>query len=411
MAIVFEHDFEDNSLATWDTNDGSVSPTIQTSIVYEGSRALRSNLTAQSARLIKNITATPTATHSARVRRATSAAETLIFQSLHNTSFSRSVYMQGWTGGNTVRVVARGSGGDISLGVVSGLLLDAWEEWQLAVDATTNPWVIRVWRDGTLVMDTTFAEAAFNIERATIGAWVYSTTWDIYHDKVRIANTAGYLPTAGAFPTTGILDSFNRADENPVATNWSSQIFDPTFDFNGLKLASNALTVGFAGDNASSWYDLSTFGPDQEAYCTIVQSAFNGDEWRLVLRAVNPGVSSLTCYDVRYQSFDDQIYMYRWDDWNSPTYMANVGETFAAGDKFGASVVGNTIKAYKYTGGAWAEKLSTIDTTYTTAGYIGLRMGSGDVTTLPIADDFGGGTVAIPTGKQSFYSARRRSWR
>lgn len=190
MPVVFRHDFEDNSFSTWDTNDGTVSPSIVTSPVYQGSRAARFQVVGQSARLIKNITATQTATVRANIRRASpDLTETLVHLGLHNEFFTRQAFMQFWSSSPLqVRVVGSSDFVDTALGFPAALELDAWEELQLGLDASANPWRVRLWRNGSLALDATYAQAAFNIERVSIGAWIYTTTQDIYFDDVRISN-------------------------------------------------------------------------------------------------------------------------------------------------------------------------------------------------------------------------------
>ena len=60
-----------------------------------------------------------------------------------------------------------------------------------------------------------------------------------------------------AFPTTGILDNFNRANENPLGNGtWSGPLF--TTD-NRDQLISNAVTL--TSGNCSDYW-ITTFGPD-----------------------------------------------------------------------------------------------------------------------------------------------------
>lgn len=71
-----------------------------------------------------------------------------------------------------------------------------------------------------------------------------------------------------AFPTTPILDNFNRGDEGPPpSANWTTV----TWSDGGLKVLSNAAVpeATTTGDYIIYW-NASTFGPNLEARFTIV---------------------------------------------------------------------------------------------------------------------------------------------
>lgn len=202
------------------------------------------------------------------------------------------------------------------------------------------------------------------------------------------------------FPTTGILDDFNRANESPVGGNWSSIIDDD--DFNGLQLVSNALTTSFQGDNASSYWNAANFGPDCEAYITLSNTA--GGQRRLYLRVANIASASITGY---FASIDQSGFyeLYRSDADDSPFFLASGTTAFSAGDKFGIQAVGSTISAYLYQAGTWNQVMSVGDATYSNAGRIGVRMTSTEAT-QPIIDDFGGGTYVDEYTPISFIRRR-----
>lgn len=64
------------------------------------------------------------------------------------------------------------------------------------------------------------------------------------------------------FPTTGVLDNFDRADEDPIGGDWSNGV-------NGsgsCDIAGNAL-VG--AQNGGCWWNASSFGENQEVFMTF----------------------------------------------------------------------------------------------------------------------------------------------
>jgi hypothetical protein len=63
-----------------------------------------------------------------------------------------------------------------------------------------------------------------------------------------------------AFPSTPILDDFNRSNEGPPpSSNWTSI-------YNGHVVASNHIRGYVYNDNNVSMWNASTFGPNIEAY-------------------------------------------------------------------------------------------------------------------------------------------------
>ncbi len=92
-----------------------------------------------------------------------------------------------------------------------------------------------------------------------------------------------------AFPTTSVLDDFNRADENPLSGggNWAllNSLGAP------LKSVSNQVGESTNALNESYWA-ASNFGPDCEVFCTfsVVPTAAGG--MRLYVRIQGEGGAS-----------------------------------------------------------------------------------------------------------------------
>lgn len=200
-----------------------------------------------------------------------------------------------------------------------------------------------------------------------------------------------------AFPTTSVLDNFNRADENPLSGggNWggSTSVFAAATT-NILKVSTNQAAGNFIGTNSSYWA-ASTFGPNCEAYVTIptVAAVFS----YVYARLVNTGTSSVNGYAVAADVLGGNIIAYRIDA-GVLTSIKSAAQAWANGDSLGISVVGTTITLYyKAAAGAWTAVSTVTDSTYSAAGNIA----AGTVGTSPRLDDFGGGTVVIGTDEMA----------
>ncbi len=198
-----------------------------------------------------------------------------------------------------------------------------------------------------------------------------------------------------AFPTTGILDTFTGADENPIVTNWTVKI-RPTDD--NLKRLSNTLQNEFQGGIGSGWYDISTYGPDSEVWATVTtKGPTNGDQIRLYLRLVDVGLSTVDGYEARLVSVDagtDAVRIFRLDNGSSSQLGVDISQEFTDGDGFGFEAIGSTLAVYRKSAGVWTLLDTRTDSTYTAAGYLGVQFTQSGVGS-PVLDDFGGGTVVV----------------
>jgi hypothetical protein len=182
-----------------------------------------------------------------------------------------------------------------------------------------------------------------------------------------------------SFPTTGVLDDFNRSDEGPPpSASWTD------ID-SGLQVISNQCG-GASGTNLSYW-DVETFGPDCEAYWTIIN--YSAEQGPLARLQDVGSMGTLDGYCV-YVNGLDTIAVVRFDN-GVPTQLgADISQTIEAGDKIGVECIGSDIKAWYDDGGAgWGEIGSRSDATYGAVGYIAGYIKDASQR----CDDFGGGTV------------------
>lgn len=196
-----------------------------------------------------------------------------------------------------------------------------------------------------------------------------------------------------AFPTTSLLDAFNRADENPVNTNWG----DVHPAVSEMRIVSNQLVGQVAGSfNCSHWE--TSFGADQEAWATLAAKwSSNNHQADLWVRTQNPPGGDLDSYSLKvYDDGADEI-ITLWRQINTgDTLIGSVVATITAGDGLGISAIGTTIRAYHKIGaGAWTEVLNVTDSVITGTGY--LAVGASPAGTI-VWDNFGGGTFVPEEG-------------
>lgn len=197
-----------------------------------------------------------------------------------------------------------------------------------------------------------------------------------------------------AFPTLGLIDQFNRADENPLGNStWSGPIFTGESQ---LRIVSNEVLPNSGSGDGNS-YLSSTHGPDIEAYCTLTSTFATG--YRVIFYFRSTVGASVNGYRIAFRNVggDQFVYIDRMDaSVNTNLTTIDITDTVASGDKFGAEMIGSTINAYWKAGaGSWTNIGSAVDSTYSAAGKTGLSL----VTAGVKIDDFGGGTLggAAPT--------------
>ena len=217
-----------------------------------------------------------------------------------------------------------------------------------------------------------------------------------------------------AFPTTGLLDNFNRATEDPLANGtWSG----PVISGHGqLKVGSGGSAnqaVPSAGGNSSSYWSAATFGPDCEVFTVLSQKPGDGLLIALYARIVNPNVAGATDgYRLLILTLAaaDQWFISRIDNDVATTLGLLATQEIATGDSLGLEIVGSTITAYHKSAGVWSAVFSRTDATYTAAGNIAIF----DNATTGLLDDFSGGTIvaaggAAPPGHGALLSGIRNS--
>lgn len=186
-----------------------------------------------------------------------------------------------------------------------------------------------------------------------------------------------------AFPVSGILDDFNRAD-GPIGANWTS----PATAEDTLTPTISSNQAAFPDLSNGGYWNVSTFGPDCEVYSSVPTEGGNIVHY---LRITSPG-ALCDGYRLLWNTAFQRLQYFRWDNGVATQLGANddtvVGPV--SGNSVGADMVGSTLTAY-INQGSWAAYASRTDSTYSAAGYIGLFGNNATVR----RDDFGGGTVVV----------------
>lgn len=188
-----------------------------------------------------------------------------------------------------------------------------------------------------------------------------------------------------AFPSTPLIDGFNRADENPLSDGgkWSLGPLDFTAG-RTLRLVSNEATAAVAG-SSNSYRNDQNYGPDTEVYAKLTGST---NDTYLFARCVNIGAGTTDGYCVRFSYPTGSLTFYRITDCIFSSLSSAISISLNAGDEVGFAIAGSTLKAYrKPLAGSWTELDSVIDSTYSAAGKNGAYSAAGRI------DNFSGGTV------------------
>jgi PKD repeat protein len=189
----------------------------------------------------------------------------------------------------------------------------------------------------------------------------------------------------GGFPSTAVLDNFNRAN-GALGSNW----VDPAYTLNGASIVSNMLQHTCCYQ-APVWSPTS-FGPDQEAFVTIATLAA-GDPGHDLMLKVQGNSWNNAHIEVRYDDIYKHIGIHTYDPavggWI--TRGSFIPVTFVSGDQLGARAKGNGIVEVFKNGVKLGEASMGTWAYATQGGRIGLTL---DGTVGARFENFGGGNVA-----------------
>lgn len=195
-----------------------------------------------------------------------------------------------------------------------------------------------------------------------------------------------------AFPTTGLLDQFGRADGS-LGASWVKLTFGGTGDW-----AISSQRIYNAGSSLWACYFWNTsYSGNAEAYFTI--PVVSGD-FGVGIHA-NVTSAQDDCYDIYINPGSPDTWTIERADGGAWTALgASFTQDLADGCSIGLDHVDGSLSAYyKASGGSWSTLATrTGDTTYT-AGYPYIYAGSDGTWRM---DDFGGGTVVAAASTRPF---------
>jgi hypothetical protein len=187
-------------------------------------------------------------------------------------------------------------------------------------------------------------------------------------------------PTSSSgFPSTGILDNFNRAN-GAVGANWSGKT-------TGDSIATNQLSVGSGGE---LFWSPASFGANQEVYARFTNINQTSTEIDLLLKSQSKTNSSSGVLEVWYDPVGKRVQV--WTFTSSQGWVqrgADISVSLVNGDQLGARATSAGMVNVYRNGSLLASRDVTAWTYYASSGYIGVWFIKANGATI---DDFGGGT-------------------
>lgn len=192
-----------------------------------------------------------------------------------------------------------------------------------------------------------------------------------------------------AFPSTGVLDTFNR-DNGSLGSNWSGSTA-------GYQILSQQLRHVGTGEQDIYWNPAS-FGVDQEAFVTLANLDPTASEIGLVLKSQSSDSNQSQLVVVYFQDSQEvEVWTYS-GNWIQRG--DSIPVVFVAGDQFGVRAKGNGQVEIFQNGNLLGVRSVADWLPYTLGGYIGLY---GATAGAVVLDDFGGGGMnySAPTATPS----------
>jgi|GEM_PF-1492408 len=206
------------------------------------------------------------------------------------------------------------------------------------------------------------------VSGAMITQWVYAAAPQVVPQQT------------SAFPSTPVLDNFNRAN-GAIGNNWSGNT-------SGFSINANQLDVG-AGD-VRLWWNTA-FGADQEVFVKLTNIDTAASEIDLLLKSQSATGYNNGLIEVWYEPSQQTVKVVTYASGQGwVEYGAPISVNFANGDVFGARATANgQVEVYRNGSLLGARDVSAWPHA-TKGGYIGLWIINGSATLL---DDFGGGNL------------------
>ena len=193
--------------------------------------------------------------------------------------------------------------------------------------------------------------------------------------------------SGSSFGGSSVKDNFNRSNSASLGSNWGTYWGTANLDVNGNECR-NPASSGVS-DWHTNYYNVAQYGPDCEAFITLKASPTTQC---IIGVRVGGTLSSPNSYGFNANGGGNGVHkILRVDNGVETQLGATFNQTLAVGDSIGISAIGSIISAYyKPSGGSWTLLASRTDTTYSSAGYLGLESEIGGWK----CDDFTGGTAS-----------------
>ncbi len=199
-------------------------------------------------------------------------------------------------------------------------------------------------------------------------------------------------------PDEAVLDDFNRSDEGPPPSSaWTTGIFGGS---NGMRVASNLCAPPSGAGTGEGYWNagVTSDAAEDEVYFTMTTGPSvmaNGDTMRIYLRLADIGatVDGYTL-EFNFRTLTDRRYFRRIDDGTATQVGSRSDLDMNDGDKLAITcdASATAFDLYHDVGAGWVFVTSWAESTYQSAGFLGVSINS--VSTFRL-DDFGGGPFAV----------------
>lgn len=290
---------------------------------------------------------------------------------------------------------------------------DVWHLVDLRVNVSANPWTVD-WRvDKTAQTQNSFTHAATDLDFFIIGSMDSASGVLTYFDDWVIADASGDYPLndehvtleTESFPSTPILDNFNRANESPV-NGWTDVE-------GGMRIVSNQLTGNAVGGifDCARYDGFNVSSPrSYECYLTFVTTITATSVPQFHYMSIFKSGIGFNGYNIIPNIPDINSFRIRRDDDGGNVTKIDVdttgfGGSMSDGDSCGVRVIGSTHYVYYKPSGSeiYVPCGSFVDGVYKD-GYL---IPQCDGTGTNVFDDLGGGQNLIPEKQTSYYPRPR----
>ena len=203
-----------------------------------------------------------------------------------------------------------------------------------------------------------------------------------------------------AFPTTLVLDDFNRGDEGPPPSSaWEAA--NPSFPTDGIVVATNEAAAETAATDCMAMW-IAPFGPHVEVFVDIpVRGPSDGTVYVVAAQNIVADFDGYTAAlfgsaAIGNNGEGDRLSLRRWDN-GSTTEIGRGLLTWSNGDAVGLRRRNDQVEGwYKPSGGVWQQRATAIDATYhPPLTQLGVLIPDTDTAGVTRLDNFGGG-VSTP---------------